>query len=95
MFDGLGVHIVGVSFDSPAANQTFAEQQNFEYELWSDDDKTLALYYGAASSSSASMPSRVTMLLDAEGTLILEYRSVSPASHPGHVLEDCREIFGP
>jgi peroxiredoxin len=84
-----------VSFDTPAENQAFAEQQGFEYELWSDDDKTLAIYYGAASGPGDSVASRVTKLLDADGTLILEYLTVSPASHPGHVLEDCQDIFGP
>lgn len=90
----MGVEIVGVSFDTPEENQTFAEQQGFEYELWSDDDKDMALYYGAATSQSTSMPSRITMLLDSDGTLILEYLSVSTSSHPGEALADCQIIFG-
>jgi peroxiredoxin len=84
-----------VSFDTPADNQSWAEAQNFQYELWSDTSKNLALYYGAAASQSTTMPSRITKLLDADGTLILEYLSVSVTVHPAEVFEDCQAIFGP
>ena len=84
-----------MGWDEPATNQSWAEDEGFEYEVWSDDDKTLALYYGAAESSSDWFPSRVTKLLDANGTLILEYvDSVNVGTHPAQVLEDCQAIFG-
>lgn len=86
---------MGVGWDDPSDNQDWAEDQDYEYEIWSDDDKTLALYYGAADSASDWFPSRVTMLLDANGTLILEYVSnVNTGTHPAQVLEDCEAIFG-
>ena len=94
-FDALGVVIVGASFDSPAANQAFAEAEGFLYELWTDGDRTLALTYGAASSASASFASRRTVLLDDNGDLLLEYNVGSAiATHPAQVLEDCELIFG-
>jgi peroxiredoxin Q/BCP len=90
----LGVSIVGVSFDSPEENEAWAVDEGFEFELWSDLDRTLALYYGAAASESASLASRRTFLLDAEGTLVLEYRIEVLGTHPAEVLSDCELLFG-
>jgi len=88
------VKIVGVSFDTPEDNQTFATAQNWSFELWSDDDKTLALHYGAAADAAQPVPKRISMLLDDKGTLVREYLEVDPASHPEQVLQDCRALFG-
>ena len=88
------MQIVGASFDAPAVNQEFAEAEGFLYELWTDDDKTLALTYGAVSSASSSAPSRVTRLLGADGTLLLEYDDVDFGTNPQEVLEDCEQLFG-
>ncbi len=89
------MQIVGVGFDDPSDMAAWAAEEGFQYEVWTDDDHDLAVYYGAVSSSAASTPSRVTMLLDAEGTLLLEYtEDVDFGTHPGEVLEDCQIIFG-
>ncbi|MBR57024.1 MAG: hypothetical protein CMH54_03085 [Myxococcales bacterium] len=69
--------------------------QEYLYEVWTDSDKTLALYYGAVTSDLMPFPSRITRLLDAEGNLILEYNTVSVDGHPQAVLDDCTKIFGP
>jgi peroxiredoxin len=83
-----------VSFDSPSANQAFADAEGFTFELWTDDDRTLALYYGAIDSPSASYANRVTRILDAEGVLLVEYDDVSFGTNPQEVLEDCEQLFG-
>lgn len=88
------MQIVGVSFDDPDTNRAWADREGFGFELWTDDDKTLALYYGAASSPSAGFASRVTKILDASGTLVLEYEVSSIGTHPAQVLEDCIALFG-
>ena len=88
------MQIVGVSFDDPATNRAWAEDEGFGFELWTDEDKTLALYYGAANSPSAGFASRVTKILDASGTLVLEYEVSSIGTHPAQVLEDCIALFG-
>lgn len=87
--------IVGVSFDSPEKNQAWAEAESFTFDLWTDDDKTLALYYGAASSETQRTADRVTVVLDETGTVVLEYTDVSVSTHPQEVLEDCTVLFGP
>jgi len=89
------VTIIGVSFDDPEDNAAFKANNEFAYELWSDVDRELALYYGAATSETQTYASRVTRLLDAEGDLVLEYAVTNPAGHPQQVLEDCEILFGP
>lgn len=83
-----------MGFDTPAENQAWAEDEGFAFELWSDEDKTLAVHYGAASSTAAAIPGRVTRLLDANGDLLLEYQVSAIDAHPENVLEDCRLLFG-
>ena len=86
--------IVGVSFDTIEDNAAFKENNEFAYELWSDTEKDLALYYGAASSQTQALASRVTRILDAAGELVLEYTVSNPSGHPQQVLEDCQVLFG-
>ncbi len=67
----------------------------YQYEVWTDSNKTLASTYRAVRSQSQRTPSRVTVILDAQGNHVLEYNPVSGVGdHPGEVLEDCRALFG-
>ena len=93
-FAALGVQIVGVGWDGPEKTAPWVERENFPYEVWTDGDKTLSYYYGAADESSW-VPSRVTKILDAEGNLILEYNDVGlgVVTHPAEVLSDCQLLF--
>lgn len=68
-------------------------EEGFQYEVWKDDDGDLGMYYGALSSPTGN-PSRITKVLDANGTLILEYQQVSTGTHPAQVLEDMQTLFG-
>ena len=85
---------MGVSFDAPDRNANWAADEGFQFELWTDDDRTLAVAYGAASSSSARFANRVTVVLDADGNQLLEYEVSSVGTHPAAVLEDCELLFG-
>jgi peroxiredoxin Q/BCP len=89
------VNIVGASFNSVEKNHAWAEQQAYPFELWSDSDKTLALHFRATRTRLSPLPGRVTVLLDREGRVLLEYlEGVDVGTHPGDVLEDCRKLFG-
>ena len=91
----MGVRIVGVSFNAPDKNLRWATEQKFPFEVWSDLDKTLALTYGAAGSRWTLVPSRITVVLDASGNVVLEYKDgVDVGTHPQDVLEDCGKVFG-
>jgi peroxiredoxin len=84
-----------VSKDSPSKNQAWAEEEGFDFELWSDDDGTLGVTYGALRHADDPFETRYTMLLDDDGDLLLEYTdNVVVGTHPGQVLDDCEIIFG-
>jgi peroxiredoxin len=89
----LEVEIIGVGFDSPENNKVWVDDQGYQYEIWSDTNRTLALHYGAASSIEQSYPSRITRLLDTDGTVLLEYNNANFLSNPNNVLEDCLVLF--
>ena len=89
------MQIVGVSFDKPSTLQGWAEDEGFQYELWKDENKSLAIHYGAADDTSAFFPSRISVLLDKNGEVLLEYKdNLSTGSHPQQVLDDCTILFG-
>ena len=92
-FQALNVEIIGVGFGEPSANQAWIDDQGYQYEIWSDTNRTLAVHYGAADSVDQSYPSRVTKLIDTDGTLILEYNDASFLSNPQDVLDDCNILF--
>jgi len=72
----------------------WADAEGFQYEVWTDDNKDLALYYGAARAGQ-SFADRVTMLLGSDGSLLLEYtEDIAFGTHPNQVLEDCQILFG-
>ena len=90
----MGVQIVGVGFGPTPVNAIWVADQSYQFEVWNDVNKTLAVYYGAASSPSAFAPSRITRLLDSTGAVLLEYNTVAIGAHPAEVLADCELIFG-
>ena len=84
-----------MSFDDPATNLAWSDREGFPYELWTDADRTLAVTYGAAANTSAPYAARITVILDAESNLVLEYLTdISVGAHPNEVLEDCQALFG-
>jgi peroxiredoxin len=92
------VNIVGVSFDQPSANATFKSNEEFEFPLWSDTKKTLALYYGGADASWQFFANRVTVILDDAGNLVLFYpvdvvAAKSLYIHAQTVLDDLAQLL--
>jgi len=63
------------------------------FELWTDDDRDLALTYGAATSPTQGGARRVTVLLDTDGEVWLEYPAVVAGTHPGEVLQDVQLLL--
>lgn len=86
--------IVGVSFNKPQKNASWAQNQGFRYEVWSDQERALATQLGAATKPDQGTPRRVTRVLDAQGRVVLSYDAVQVGTHPDQVLEDCRAKFG-
>ena len=86
--------LVGVSFDRPEKNAAFRAGQDMPFELWTDDNRTLAMHCGAARSKTSRLARRVTVVLDAEARPILRYGGVANVvTHADRVLDDCRGRF--
>lgn len=86
---------MGVSFDTPADNAAWRDDQHFPYELWSDDpERTLARALGAASTPDATHAQRVTVLLDAEGQVVKTWGVTDIGAHPADVLDAARAHLG-
>ena len=65
--------MVGVSFDAPELNAQFKANESFQFPLWSDQEKSLAFTYGAASAAWQLFADRVTVILDPQGDWVLFY----------------------
>ena len=43
----LGIDIIGVGFAQPEVNEAWGQQQEYDFELWTDDNRELVDAYGA------------------------------------------------
>ena len=90
--------MIGVSFDATSKNATFKANEEFDFPLWSDLDKTLASHYGAADGFITLFADRITVILDADANWVVHYPKdvVSSASlyvHAQTVLDDLAILF--
>jgi peroxiredoxin Q/BCP len=82
------VEIFGVSFDRPAENAAFVEEQGFPFRLLSDTDRSLAVAVGAATSREQPVASRISYLVGPDGKVLKAYPKVDPPAHAREVLAD-------
>ena len=80
-----------MSFGAPEVTSRWVEHEKFQFEVWTDADRQLATAFGAVDDPNQSHPRRITVVLDAEGKVILEYRSVNFLTNPEDVLSDLRK----
>lgn len=88
---------MAVGYQSPSATKPWAEEEGFQYEVWTDSDRVLTPYYDDTHKDGQAFPNRVTVLLSASGELLLEYPpslTSNTGTHPSQVLEDCEKLFG-
>ena len=86
-----GVEVLGVSADSLWAHTTFTEKYHLPFPLLSDADKKVATAYGAwgekrVRGRTVVRMKRMTLLIDANGTIQHIWETVKPAEHAGDVL---------
>jgi thioredoxin-dependent peroxiredoxin len=79
--------ILGISFDTPEENATFAAKQSFPFPLLTDVDRAAAIAFGAASDATAAYPKRVTAVIDPQGRLERIIDKVDARAHPKDLLE--------
>lgn len=83
-----------MSFDPVDANAKFAAKYDFPFLLLSDEAREMGVAYGAAADTSSKTAKRISYLIDPDGKVAVAYPQVSPAQHPGQVLEDLAERLG-
>jgi thioredoxin-dependent peroxiredoxin len=87
------VVILGISFDKPADNAKFAEQENFRFRLLSDDG-SLAQKVGAVDSPDQKTAKRISYLVGPDGKVKHAYANVDPIAHAGEVVDDVQSGGG-
>ena len=83
--------MLGASFDTPEDNRAFAEAERFGYRLLSDVDRSVGAAYEAARPPDdpyASVPKRISYLIDPEGVIQRAYEVTDKAGHADEVLSD-------
>jgi peroxiredoxin Q/BCP len=85
------VKVYGISLDSVQSQKKFVDGQRLNFDLLSDPDGSAAIKYNALPKGS-KYPSRVTFILDPEGTLRYIERSVKLTSHGEQLAELISEM---
>ena len=91
-FDKLGVTVIGVSKDSMASHQKFANKHDLNFPLGSDEDGSVCEAFGVWVQKSMYGRSymgieRSTFLIDAKGIVRAVWRKVSVTGHVDAVQE--------
>ena len=87
--------MLGASFDTPEENKAFADAESFGFPLLSDVDRSVGTVYGATrppDDEYASMPRRVSFLIDPDGVIRRTYEVKDTAGHADTVLADLAEL---
>lgn len=83
--------MLGISFDVPADNKTFQQENNFPFDLLSDPDKSIGTTYEVLRDPDdkfADYPNRISYLIDPEGSIVKSYEVADPSGHAAEVLVD-------
>lgn len=91
-FKDLGAEVIGISSDSVASHQKFAQQYKLPFILLSDSDKKIRTLFGVPSNLFGLLPGRVTYVADNTGTIIMVFDSMKAKGHILRALEAIREL---
>jgi len=95
-FVDAGCQIVGISRDSLKSHGNFTDKQELPFPLISDPDETLCQLFGVIKMKNMYGKQvrgieRSTFLIDADGTLLHEWRGLRVPGHVEEVLQIVRE----
>jgi peroxiredoxin Q/BCP len=98
-FKKLNVEILGVSRESIKSHESFKSKQNFPFELLSDPDEKVCKAFDVMKLKSMygreyMGVDRSTFIVNAEGKVLREWRSVKVKGHVQEVLDAAKELFG-
>ena len=81
------MEVLGISFDSPAANALFSRRWRIPFPLLSDRERSAGRAFGACKSSSSPAAKRITYLIGADGRVEQVWAGLPPAEHARVVAE--------
>lgn len=84
VFKDIGAEVIGVSEDSPASHQQFANKYQLPFTLLSDTGNKVRQLYGVPATLWV-LPGRVTYVIDKQG--VVQYIFDSMLNFKGHVEE--------
>jgi thioredoxin-dependent peroxiredoxin len=92
-----GAVVLGVSTDSVASHQKFAEKYGLSYPLLSDTDATVSQLYGVYGEKNMYGKkylgvNRETFLIDKDGIVRKVWHKVKPEEHANEVLETIESL---
>lgn len=87
-----GIKVLGISADSQASHEKFAEKYGLPFPLLADTDTAVSQAYGVYGEKNMYGRkfmgiSRVTFLIDKDGVVRKVWRKVNPEGHADEVLE--------
>ena len=96
-FKNLNTDIVGVSRDSVKSHENFKEKQSFPFQLISDPDENMCKAFDVMKEKSMYGKKyigvdRSTFLVNSEGHIVKEWRSVKVKGHVQEVLEAVKNL---
>jgi len=87
----LGAHVIGISLDKTTSHQKFKEKYQLPFKLLSDPQGEVAKKYGALFKFMfIKFSRRHSFIIDPQGLIRKEYRSVNPTTHSIQIIDDLR-----
>jgi peroxiredoxin Q/BCP len=85
----LGAHVIGISLDKTTSHQKFKEKYQLPFMLLSDPQGKVAKKYGALFKFMfIKFSKRHSFIIDPQGLIKKEYRSVNPSTHSNQIIAD-------
>ena len=87
----LGAHVIGISLDKTTSHQKFKEKYQLPFKLLSDPKGEVAKKYGALFKFMfIKFSRRHSFIIDPQGLIKKEYRSVNPSTHSIQIIDDLK-----
>lgn len=91
-FEKNDIVVLGINYDSPKSHKKFKEKHKLPFILLSDQKKKVAKKYGAKNWWFLPIPSRMTFIINADGTIVSILKNVDVGNHAEKVLQIVQAI---
>lgn len=91
-FQDLGAEVIGISGDSEASHDKFAQKHKLPFLLLSDSTKKIRTLFGVPTHFFGLMPGRVTYIIDKQGKVVSVFDSIKANVHIEHALKMIKKM---